>query len=104
MSPEKGTPTWLTREDIDSITSNMSAADMLDAIEDEQGKRQSGTKMIRSAFDSAAEAQGFGALATKRVPVSEFRYLTEKLGGAINVDSPLSQGTSGLLDSAATGE
>lgn len=102
MSPEKE-KVWLTREDIDKITGDMSAADMLDAIEDEQGKRQSGTKMIRSAFDSAAEAQGYGEKATTRVPVSEFRYLSERLGGVINIESPLSPATSDSLDSAATG-
>jgi hypothetical protein len=93
----------LMREDIDAVVSGMSAGDMLEATEDETGKRRSGTKMLRTAFDAAAERAGYGVNATERVPVALFRYYAESMGGAVNVESPLSSDTSDLLDSAATG-
>jgi hypothetical protein len=93
----------LTREDIDVVVSGMSAADMLEATEDDTGKRRNGTKMLRVAFDGAAERAGYGANATERVPVGLFKYYAESMGGAVNIESPLSSDTSGLLDSAATG-
>jgi hypothetical protein len=109
MSPSRGDIARkqinpLAREDIDAVVSSMSAADMLEATEDETGKRRNGTKMLRIAFDAAAERAGYGPNATERVPVALFRYYAESMGGAVNVDSPLASDTSALLDSAATGE
>lgn len=96
---------FLEREQIQQIVDSLSADDL---IESGLGSKDvEPLKALRSAFDRAAQRyEGLigGAPATQRVRVSDFQWWAKQLGGSINIDSPLSQGTEDLLHSAATGE
>lgn len=96
-------PDWLTREQIDQVLEHISAADLIEAVGD--GTR-SGSKVAGLAFDSAAARLELsnGSPATEHVQAADFVYMATQLGEAINVDSPLSEKTSGLLDSAEPGD
>lgn len=84
--------TWLTREAIDHVIAGMSAADLIDAMGDED--RIKGTKMAGAAFDAAAARLGLsnGSPATQHIRVSDFQYMAETFGKAVNIESPLSEG------------
>lgn len=99
MSPEK--VTWLSRDQIDEVLENLSADDLLKATAGGKGSEVAGL-----AFNLGAARLGLsnGTPATQHVRAGDFRYLAEKLGEVINVDSPLSEETSSLLDSADPGE
>lgn len=93
---------WLTREQIDDVIANLSAADL---IEGTSGGRKD-AQVAGAAFDSAAARMALsnGTPATAHVRASDFKYLADRIGAALDVDSPLSEATSDLLDSAAVGE
>lgn len=95
---------FLEREQIQQIVDSLSADDLIES--GLGGKDVEPLKALRSAFDRAAERAGYtnGVAATQRVRVSDFQWWAKQLGGSINIDSPLSQGTEDLLHSAATGE
>lgn len=82
--------TWLTREDIDEIVAAMSAADMIAAVGD--GEKLQGAAMAGAAFDAAAARIGKsnGTPATANVALADFQYLTEAIGGSVNVGTPKS--------------
>ena len=65
---------WLTREKIDEVLENLSAADLITATGDGS---QSGAKMAGLAFDSAAARLGIsnGTPATAHVRAADFKYL-----------------------------
>ena len=92
---------WLTREQIDGVIQQLSADDLIESGVGDPGT--SGTKAVRNAFNLAAERAGIPE-AAKRIRIQDFRYWSEAMGGAVNIDSPLSEGTEGLLVSADTGE
>lgn len=83
---------WLTRPEIDQVIAGMSAADLIDAMGDEE--RIKGTKMMGAAFDSAAARLGLsnGSPASQHIALADFQYMAEALGKAVNVESPLSEG------------
>ena len=93
---------WLTKEQIDEVIANLSAADLIEGT----GNGRKDAAVAGAAFDSAAARMGIsnGTPATQHVRASDFAYLADALGEAVNVDSPLSEDTSDLLDSAAAGE
>ena len=93
---------WLTREQIDEVIAGLSAADLIEGTSN--GRKDAA--VAGAAFDSAAARLGIsnGTPATQHVRAADFQYLASQLGEAINVDSPLSETTSDLLDSAAVGE
>lgn len=93
MSKTKQKPRFLTREQIDEVIAGLSAGDVIEAMGDDEVKVR-GTKMIGLAFDSAAERMGVsnGVRGTHMISAADFEYLAKKLGGAINVDAPLSEG------------
>lgn len=85
---------WLTREQIDKIIEGMSAGDLVKAL----GQYPDGSvQMPIAAFDLAAERMGLsnGSPASDHIRMSEFKYLGEAIGEAVNVDSPLSEGQGG---------
>lgn len=88
----KKVPAFLTREQIDQVIAGLSAGDLIEAMGD--GDSIKGTKMIGIAFDSAAARLGIsnGVAGTHLVSVSDFKYMADKLGAAVNIDSPLSEG------------
>lgn len=92
---------WLTRGDIDRITANLSADDLIESGLGTEGVNS--MKAMRDAFDAAALREGIEG-AAKRVRVSDFQHWAEALGGAVNIDNPLSDDTESLLGSADTGE
>jgi hypothetical protein len=83
---------FLTRDQIDEVIAGLTAGDLIEAMGD--GDTIKGTRMIGIAFDSAAARLGIsnGTQGTHMVSVSDFKYLADKLGGAVNTDSPLSEG------------
>lgn len=92
---------WLTREDIDQVLDNLSAADVIEAIGD--GKR-AGAAVAGFAFNEAASRLGHGDNATSRVRVRDFQYLSEQMGEVMNVGGPKSEQSPDSQDSADTGE
>jgi len=96
-------PEWLTREQIDQVLEQLSAADLIEATGD--GTRQ-GAKVAGAAFDAAAGRMGLsnGTPASQHVKASDFGYLAAQLGEVINVDSPLSEKTSDSLASVEPGD
>ena len=78
---------WLTREEIDRAIDEMSASDLIEAIGD--GNNQ-GTKMAGTAFDLSAARLGIsnGTAASSHVRVKDFKYLTDRLAAAIDVEAP----------------
>ena len=82
---------WLTREQIDSVIESMSAGDLVKALS-EHG--DGNAQMPVAAFDAAAARTGVsnGSAASDHVRASDLRYLGERIGEAVNVDSPLSKG------------
>lgn len=94
---------WLTREKIEEVLANLSAADLIEATGD--GTAQ-GAKIAGTAFDSAAARMGVsnGTPATQHIRAADFAYLANRIGEVVNIDSPLSDATSNSLDSAASGE
>lgn len=83
---------WLTREQIDQVIEGLSAADLIEATGD--GRKDAA--VAGAAFDSAAARMGVsnGTPATQHVKASDFSYMATQLGEAINVDGPLSEGSS----------
>ena len=81
---------WLSREVIDRVIDGMAAADLIGAMGD--GESIKGPKMAGDAFNNAAARLGIsnGTPATEHVRMSDFAYLAEKIGGAVNTESPLS--------------
>jgi hypothetical protein len=92
---------WLTREQIDQVVETISAGDLIEASD------KQGAKLIGAAFDSAAARLKIGSngtAASMHVKASDMQYMAEGVGGVINVDSPLSEGTSRLPDLPDSGE
>ena len=104
MSRAKAAPVFLTREQIDQVIGGLSAGDLIEAMGDSDTIR--GTRMIGVAFDSAAARLGIsnGVSGVNLVHVSDFKYMAEKLSGAVNIDSPLSEGQEHSPTSAATSD
>jgi len=94
---------WLTRQDVDRILDHLSADDLIEAMI--PGEEQS-AKMPMRSFNRAALRLGVGTdsePATQRVRPGDLKYLMERIGEVINIDSPLSESTGDLLASATTG-
>ena len=83
---------WLTKDQIDEVIAGLSAADLIEGTAN--GRKDA--QVAGAAFDSAAARLGLsnGSPATAHIRAADFGYMAEKLGEAINVDSPKSQGTS----------
>lgn len=81
---------WLTTEQIDQVIAAMSAADLIAAMGN--GEKLEGAAMAGAAFDNAAARIGLsnGTPATQHVSMKDFAYLAQRIGEAVNVDSPLS--------------
>lgn len=96
---------WLTREQIDTALDQLSADDLIEATDAGAGK---GARIAGLAFHQAA-VRVLGPVPdgvtrwTERVSANDFRYLADRISGAVNVDSPLSVETSALLDSEEPG-
>ena len=92
---------WLTREQIDEVVSNLSAADLIEGTSN--GKKDA--EVAGTAFDSAANRMELsnGTPATQHVRAADFAYLAERIGEAINVDSPKSDPTTSSPDSVEPG-
>lgn len=96
-----GTPTpWLSREDIDRVANALSADDLIEGMTEDKGK---GLQMLKVAFNRAAIREGLGEEATTRISATDFKHFADTMGGVINVESPLSNGTQDSLDSVAIG-
>jgi hypothetical protein len=94
---------WLTRQDVDRILEHLSADDLIEAMV--PGEEQSAKMPIR-AFNRAAARIGAGTdedKASQRIRPGDLKYLIERIGEVVNIDSPLSESTGGLLASATTG-
>lgn len=94
---------WLTREDIDTILDQMSAADVIEAIGDGSN---AGAKVAGLAFDAAAARLSYtnGTRASERVKASDFGYLGTKLGEVVSLDGPLPEKPESSRSSADSGE
>lgn len=104
MSAKGEVVDWLTRQDIDQILDSMSADALIEGMEDGKAK---GASLMRNAFNVAASTAGYesnGRTPFQRVRVTDLKYVSERIGEAVNIESPLSEGTEGLLDSADSGE
>ena len=91
---------WLTREQIDSVLTELSADDLVQAY---PADPVNPLKLPMAVFNNAASRHGIDN-AIQRVRLADLNYLAGKIGEAVNVDSPLSEGTSALLDSPEPGE
>jgi len=94
---------WLTRQDVDRILDHLSADDLIEAMV--PGEEQSARMPIR-AFNRAALRLGVGTeeeKASQRIRPGDLQYLITRIGEVVNIDSPLSESTVGLLDSVTTG-
>ena len=91
---------WLTREQIDSVLTELSADDLVQAY---PADPENPLKLPMAVFTNAAARHGIDN-AIQRVRLADLNYLAGKIGEAVNVDSPLSEGTSALLDSPEPGE
>lgn len=95
---------WLTRQDIDTVLDSMSADALVESMD---GGSVKGAALMRGAFNLAAESAGYevnGRTPFQRVKLSDLKYLSEKMSGVVNVDSPLSEGTEDSPSSATSGE
>lgn len=92
---------WLTRPEIDAIGDAISADDLIEG--QVAGGKGEGVLLVKVAFNRAAERAGYGEAATTRVKAGDFKYLAERIGEVINVDSPLSPGIEDSQLSAASG-
>jgi len=92
---------WMTREQIDEVIAGLSAADLIAGT----GEGRKDAAVAGTAFDSAAHRLGLsnGSPATEHVRAADFGYLAEKIGEAINVDSPKSDLPSDSPDSVEPG-
>jgi hypothetical protein len=92
---------WLTREQIDEVVANLSAADLIEGTSNGQKDAQ----VAGSAFNSAAARMELsnGTPATQHVRAADFGYLAERIGEAINVDSPKSDPATSSPDSGEPG-
>lgn len=104
MAAKKKPQVWLTREEIDQVVAGLSAGDLIEAMGDSDTIK--GTRMIGIAFDAAAARLGMtnGVSGVQRVKVSDFKYMAEQLGAAVNLDGPLSERQQDLPPSAVTTE
>jgi hypothetical protein len=93
---------WLSRQEIDQIADNISADDLIEGMDGTGTQQQQGTRMVRTAFNGAGARLGIEQ-ATTRVRASDFKYLADRIGEVVNIDSPLSESTEALLVSADTG-
>lgn len=96
---------WLTREQIDQVLEQLSADDLIEASDQGAGKP---ARVGGLAFHLAA-TRVLGPLPeperwTSRVRAGDFKYLSETMGDAVNIGSPLSSDTSELLASQDSGE
>lgn len=82
---------WLSRETIDRVIEGMSAGDLVESMGEHGGDS---VQMPTGAFNRAAARMGVsnGTPATDHIHASDFRYLGESIGKAVNLDSPLSEG------------
>ncbi len=80
---------WLTRTEIDEVIDSLSADDLIEATS--AGVKDA--KIAGVAFNRAAARNGKGDDATQRVKAGDFVYLATAIGGVINVDGPLPEGT-----------
>lgn len=94
---------WLSREDIDRVLDTLSADDLIEATDAGAGK---GAKIAGLAFHQAAvRVLGpYEGRYTERVKAADFSYLANRISGEVNIDSPLSESTSALLDSEEPGD
>jgi hypothetical protein len=93
---------WLSRQEVDQIAENISADDLIEAMDGTGTQQQQGVRMVKTAFNGAAARLGIEE-ATTRVRASDFKYLADRIGEVVNVDSPLSESTEDLLVSADIG-
>jgi hypothetical protein len=95
---------WLNREQIDEVIDNLSAADLIEHMVEGSDARSS-VRFAGEAFDAAAKRIGMsnGTAATEHVRVSDFKYLAQRIGEAVNLGSPLSRAPGDSPDSANTG-
>ena len=89
---------WMSREQIDEVLNNLSAADLIEAVDE-----ASDTRKATGAFNAAATRMGIEQALT-RVRANDFKYLASRMNEVVNIDSPLSAETSESLASVNTGE
>jgi hypothetical protein len=94
---------WLSRDELQQIIDSLSADDLIEATAS-KGTEDGGMLLLKVSFNRAAARAGFGEDATQHVRAADFQYLAKTLGGVVNAESPLSEGTEDLLASAASGE
>ena len=92
---------WLTRDQIDEILEQLSADDPVQAY---PADPDNALKMPIAVFNNAALRLSHGNRAIQKVRLSDLNYLSGRIGEVVNVDSPLSAGTSKLLNSPEPGE
>jgi len=83
---------WLTREQIDQVIEHLAAADLIDA----SGEGKTSAQVAAAAFDSAAKRMKLsnGTRATEHLKLADLSYMADALGEAVNIDGPLSEGSS----------
>ena len=94
---------WLTRQQIDEVLEQLSADDLIEAVDTAGGQK---AKVASIAFNQAANrtlGDPEKGRWTERIRAADFRYFVDQIGEAVNVDSPLSDATSTLLDSPELG-
>jgi hypothetical protein len=94
---------FLHRTDIDLILGGMTARDIFAAIPGGQMVAQ-GAEVAGSAFEHAAERQGYGKEALDRVRPADAVYLANAIGEVLSQDSPLASDTASSLPSPDTGD
>lgn len=94
---------FLHRAEIDTILGGMTARDIFAAIPGGQTTAQ-GAEVAGSAFEHAAERQGYGKEALDRVRPADAVYLANAIGEVLSQESPLASDTASSPPSPASGD
>ena len=78
---------WMTRQEVDEVIEHLSADDLIEAT----ASGAVDAKVAGVAFNRAAAR--IGARDTTAIRAADFGYFAKKVGEAINVEAPLSEGT-----------
>lgn len=95
---------WLTQDEIQAVLDQLSADDLIEAMD--AGGEGGGPKVAAIAFNQAANrlrGEPESGKWTERIRANDLKYFAGQIREAINIDSPLSDETSELLDSQEPG-
>ena len=96
---------WLTREQIDEVIDNLSAADLIESGLTGTDDKAESTKAGMRAFNASAERLGLsnGTPAMQHVHASDLMYFANSIKRSLDIDGPKSEDTEDSPRSVSTG-